>query len=118
MLDARKERSLKVFAVWEPILFTDLSPPSTWALRRLHDPRVAQDRDREHLVAKQMAADARPPQPEHECCTSKGILWDLVAVYPKGVLWTDRMPPAIMFDGPVIDVEEALAKSLTELSSK
>jgi hypothetical protein len=65
-----------------------------------------------------MAADARPPQPEHECCTSKGILWDLVAVYPKGVLWTDRMPPAIMFDGPVIDVEEALAKSLTELSSK
>ena len=118
MLEARKELPLKVFAVWEPILVTDVWPPATWALGRLHAPRVAQYWDRERLVAKQMAADARPPQPAQECCTSDGILWDLVAVYPKGVLWTDRMPPAIMFDGPVVDVKDALARSLTDLASK
>lgn len=103
---------IRVFGVWEPILKTDFSPPMSWALGRLHDRRVTQYWDKGHVLAKQMAADARPPQPEPECCTSKSILWDLIAVYPKGAMWTEQMPPAVVFDGPVVDVMTAVESAL------
>lgn len=59
-----------------------------------------------------MAADARPPQPEQECCTESGTLWDLVAVYPRGARWDNRMPPASVFNGPVVDVTDAVKAAL------
>jgi hypothetical protein len=93
-----------VFAIWQPMLPTDLAPPITFVLARLSDHRVSQYWDPEHLLAKRLEADARSPQPEQECCTRSGVLWDLAAVYPKGVTWTDRMPPATVFNGPVVDV--------------
>jgi len=97
-----------VFVVWEPILSTDWSPPSTFALHRIRDERARQYWDPEHLIAKKLAADRRAPQPEEECCEQSGILWDLVAVYPRGVVWTDRLPAAVLFNGPVVDVKEDL----------
>ncbi len=87
----------------------------TSVLGRLADGRVRQYWDPDHLVAKQLKADARSPQPSQDCCTRSGILWDLAAVYPKGLSWTDRMPTATVFNGPVVDVtaeiESAIAKS-------
>ena len=59
-----------------------------------------------------MAADARAPQPDHECCTQDGIIWDLAAVYPPGVKWTDRMPPASVFNGPVVDIASQIEAAL------
>jgi hypothetical protein len=70
--------------VWEPIRPTDWSPPSTFALNRVTDSRARQYGDPDHLIAKKLAADRRAPQPEEECCVRSGILWDLVAVHPKG----------------------------------
>lgn len=103
---------MRVFIVWEPILATDFGSPTTSVLRRAPDRRVGQYWDPEHLLAKQMAADARPPQPKQECCTQSGNLWDLVAVYPKGARWDDRMPPATVFNGPVVDVTDAIKAAL------
>lgn len=60
-----------------------------------------------------VAADAREPQPEPECCTRDGILWDLIAIYPSGVTCTDRLPPAPTFNGPVVDVTGSLEEALT-----
>jgi hypothetical protein len=93
-----------VFVVWQPMLPTDLAPPITAVLRRVSDSRARQYWDRDHLLAKRMAADARSPQPEQECCQRNGILWDLAAVYPKGATWDDRMPVATVFNGPVADL--------------
>ncbi len=98
--------------VWEPILPTDWAAPTTFALHRMKDRRAQQYWDPNHLVARKLAADARSPQPAHECCDQSGVLWDLAAVYPKGVLWGDRMPVATVFNGPVSDVKSAIESAL------
>jgi hypothetical protein len=76
---------------------------------------VQQYWDPRHVIATQIKKDARPPQPEQDCCVRSGILWDLAAVYPAGALWSDRMPTATMFNGPVVDgiaaIEEALGRA-------
>lgn len=77
------------------------------------DGRARQYWDPNHVVAKKLAADRRAPQPEEECCERSGILWDLVAVYPRGATWNDRVPVAVLFNGPVVDVKADLESSLT-----
>ncbi|SRR6266699_1878996 len=42
LLESQSDSHLRVFVIWEPVLATDLSAPSTVALRRIHDPRVKQ----------------------------------------------------------------------------
>ena len=95
------------------MLPTDVLPPMTGVLHRIDDRRVRQCWDPAHLVAERMKADARPPQPEQECCVRSGILWDLAAVYPAGQSWGDRMPAAVHFNGPVADVVGAVTAALT-----
>ena len=102
-----------MFVVWEPILSTDWSPPSTFAMHLIRDVRARQYWDPDHVVSKRLAADRRAPQPEEECCERSGILWDLVAVYPPGATWNDRMPTAVLFNGPVVDVKADIESSLT-----
>jgi hypothetical protein len=107
-----------VFVIWEPILPTDWSPPSTFALHRIGDSRARQFWDPDHIVSKKLAADARPPQPQHDCCDQSDTLWDLVAVYPTGAMWSDRIPPAIVFNGPVIDRRNEMETALRSSSSR
>ena len=59
-----------------------------------------------------MQKDARAPQPEQDCCIRSSILWDLAAVYPPGSIWSDRMPAATVFNGPVVDVTEAVQDAI------
>ena len=105
---------MRVFVVWEPILASDFMAPTTGALRRISDTRARHFWDEDHALAKVMKRDARPPQPTPSCCESEGTLWDLAAVYPKGVRWDATLPPAVVFDGPVLSVadkiEEAIGK--------
>ena len=102
-----------MFVVWEPILSTDWSPPSTFAMNLISDGRARQYWDPAHAVSKRLAADRRAPQPEEECCERSGVLWDLVAVYPRGAIWNDRMPVAVLFNGPVVDVKADIESALT-----
>jgi hypothetical protein len=94
------------------MLPTDLSAPTTRTLARLSDKRVRQYYDADHLLAKRLKLDAQPPQPVPDCCTRKGILWDLMAIYPAGPTWSDRIPVAAVFNGPVVDVIDALKTAL------
>jgi hypothetical protein len=101
-----------VFAVWEPMLPTDRSAPTSGTLARLSDQRVRQYYDADHLFAKRLKADARPPQPVPDCCTREEIFWDLIAVYPTGAQWTDKLPVATFFNGPVVDAIDGLKTAL------
>jgi hypothetical protein len=94
------------------MLLTDWSAPSSSVLRRLSDGRVQQYWDPNHVLATQMKRDARPPQPVEDCCVRSDILWDLAAVYPPGSVWSDRMPTAVVFNGPVVDVIDAIEETL------
>lgn len=85
---------------------TDWGPPSTAALARASDPRVAQFWDKNRLVSKSMG--------EHD----KGsVMWDYVAVYPRGAVWHQRPPEALYTGRPVARVVEparnAIARALT-----
>ena len=114
MLSGNASANVRVYTVWEPILVTDLAPPITSVLRRLADERVQQYWDARHALSEQMKKDARPPQPTEDCCVRRGHLWDLAAVYPPGVTWTDRMPTATVFNGPVVDITDQLARALSD----
>jgi hypothetical protein len=108
-----------VFAVWEPILPTDYSSPSTGVLARLSDPRVAQCWDKNHLFAEQLARRLKsdPNHPRPRCCDESGIDWDEVAVYRQNVLWDDELPRAVFLDGPVVHAL-GFTNAVTELLSK
>jgi hypothetical protein len=110
---------IRVFAVWEPILPTDYSSPSTGVLARLSDPRVAQYWDKSHLFAEQLARRLKsdPNHPRPRCCDESGIDWDEVAVYRQDVHWDDQLPRAVFLDGPIVHAL-GFANAVTELLSR
>jgi hypothetical protein len=101
LLEQHPAANLRVFAVWEPVLFQDWQRPSTAALARLSDPRVTQFWDHGHALANQIARDAAASKDHPNCCEHKEILFDLVALYPRGAKWSDRLPHPDVFDGPI-----------------
>ena len=107
-----------MFAVWEPILPTDFSSPGTAVLSRLSDSRVAQYWDKNHLfgeeLARKLGTDASQPRPN--CCTSKGVPWDEIAVYDQNARWDTQLPRSVFLNGPVVD-SLAFSKIVTELLS-
>jgi hypothetical protein len=96
-------RRVRAFVIWEPVLATDWGAPSTAALNRISDTRVAQYWDKGRLVSKFMG--------EHD---KRTIVWDHIAVYPPGAIWNHT--PPMFADGPVVQVlqaaREAIAKAL------
>jgi hypothetical protein len=100
------------------MLATDWGTPTAWTLGRLRDPRVRQFWDEDHAMATRMAQDARELQPVPDCCEQSGILWDLAAVYPPGVRWNGKLPPAIVFNGPVLDVASSIESILSQASPR
>jgi hypothetical protein len=64
--------------------------------------------DKDHLIARQLDQQLFTSQPS--CCRHAGILWDVVALYPKGVQWGGSQP--VFIDGAVVKVEMELAKQV------
>jgi hypothetical protein len=114
VLSRNSSARVRVYAVWEPILITDLARPISAVLHRMADPRVRQYWDRGHLLSDRMNKDARPPQPAPECCERRGYLFDVAAVYQPGATWTDRLPTATVFNGAVIDIADQLGAALKQ----
>jgi hypothetical protein len=94
------------------MLATDWQSPTSGVLARLKDTRARQYWDPRHQVALRLAADARAPQPKQACCLRNNILWDLAALYPPGGEWTDALPPAVFFNGPVVKRKSELETAL------
>ena len=97
--------------VWEPILPSDWSRPTRPVMARVPDRRVIQFWDKDHLIAKQLDNQLHTRQPN--CCSHSGILWDLVAVYPRGTKWGESEP--LYIDGPVFKVETELQNQILKL---
>jgi len=93
MLREMKGQDVRVFAVWEPVLTTDFTAPSTSALARLPDLRVAQYWDGKRELSHVLG--------EHNRST---VVWDYIAVYEPGTLWQDAPPKPVYSDHPVRDV--------------
>ena len=93
---------MRAFVVWEPVLPTDWSSPSTAALRRISDSRAAQFWDERRLISHAMGEHNR-----------RSIVWDYIAVYPAGAIWNERPPQALYSGGPVVDVTEPARSALS-----
>ena len=107
---------LRVLVVWEPILPTDFTSPSSSSLGRIPDQRAIQFWDPNHLVAQDLnrRASAKPPQTKPDCCLSRGFYWDDVILYSPHALWHDDPSPAFL-DGPVVHVIPALESALRDI---
>ena len=86
-------KPVRIFVVWEPVLFTDWSSPSTATLGRLANSRAAQFWDKGRLISHSMG--------EHD---RGSVVWDYIAVYPTGAVWEARPPQPLYDGGPVIRV--------------
>jgi hypothetical protein len=93
MLREINSQDVRVFVIWEPVLATDFSAPSTSALARIPDPRVAQYWDRKRALSHLLG--------EHDRAS---VVWDYIAVYAPGTLWQDAPPKPVYSDHPVRDV--------------
>jgi hypothetical protein len=101
LLETQTDLHLRVFVVWEPVLATDLSAPSTVALRRIHDPRVKQYWDRNRVLSHAMGEHDRP-----------SVVWDYIAVYKPEQVWINA-PPQPKFTGrPVVRFIDGTRKAL------
>lgn len=100
-------KSARVLVIWEPVVDTDVGPPSAAETARLGDRRVRQFWDAGHAVSSALLPTLRASLPPAELAVLDGpdgapVVWDFVAVYPPGARWTTP-PPAPDFHGyPVV----------------
>ncbi len=107
LLESQSDSHLRVFVIWEPVLATDLSAPSTVALRRIHDLRVKQYWDSKRVLSHAMGEHDRP-----------SVVWDYIAVYKPEQTWTDA-PPRPEFTGrPVVRSIEGTRRALNTIYSE
>ncbi len=90
MLNEMNNNDIRVFVVWEPVLPTDLAPPSTAALARVPDRRVTQYWDGKRALSRLMG--------EHDRAS---VVWDYIAVFEPGATWQDAPPKPVFSDHPV-----------------
>lgn len=102
VLKRHPDSRIVVFAVWEPMLSTDWSKPGTSALQRLSDSRVQQFWDVDHTMAAALAVTEEATQLHPSCCKRSGVLWDLIAAYPAGPVWSNTVPRPVFFDGTMV----------------
>ena len=98
---------VRALVVWEPVLLTDWAAPSTATLDRISDLGASQFWDRRRLISRSLG--------EHNRRT---IVWDYVAVYGAGTLWTDQPPPPLYKGGPVVRVMNRCVRRLHKLQRR
>jgi len=113
---------LSIFVVWQPVIKTDLGPPTTRTLARISDPRAVQFWDPHRLVSAALlqAVRAVPWRLEPDL-TRSPIVWDFVGVYPAGTQWKGDIPFPAYLTLPVarqIDGVRQALRTLAEHSLK
>jgi hypothetical protein len=106
-LEDYRDAPVRVLVVWEPILASDIAPPTTGTLARIADRRAMQFWD-EHRVASQEIARAiaagqtRLPLGYRHPLRSDTTIWDFVAVFPAGSRWDGALPVPDFHGDPVV----------------
>jgi hypothetical protein len=101
MLQQFPGKPVRVFVVWEPVLFTDWARPSTANLARIPDPRAAQFWDRGRLISHSMGEHSR-----------KTVEWDVISIFTPGQLWQDRPPKPFFRGRTVVSAQDEARQAL------
>src|SRR5262245_19441670 len=97
----------RVFIVWEPVLASDLVPPTTGTLARVSDPRAAQYWDPDRAVSQLLIAVGRAnpdwvrPEDRERLADDDFIIWDTVVTFPPGSRWESAPPAPASYGAPV-----------------
>ena len=117
------DEPLAVFVVWEPILATDVAPPTSRTLGLMPDKRAWQIWDKDHLMSDAMREAMRafptaiPLERRRTGGKAEGLLWDAVAVFPAGARWEQTLPAPAYLDGIVIEVMKDFEETLRRLTA-
>jgi hypothetical protein len=116
-----KDKKLTVFVIWEPVLGSDIGPPSDENLARVNDPRVKQFWDPELLVSDQFMAMAKAhpekiPDEYKKELAKRDLIWDAVLVFNPGVRWDAELPYPDYSGGPVVDITEPFSQHLKTIT--
>ena len=87
---------LRVLVVWEPVIFSDIAPPTNFALARITDSRAVQFWDHGLTLSRAIRGGASDDDGV--------IVWDYVAVFPAGARWEAAPPDPLFSGGTVVDV--------------
>lgn len=120
LLEQLPDAPLRVHVVWEPVLRTDIAPPTNRVLGLLDDRRVIQYWDPDLVVSADMvrSANENPSRYGLEEAFPPGfVAWDLMAVFGKSARWDKDLPPPAYYEGPVVQaIDGAREAILKELS--
>src|SRR5688572_24001977 len=100
-------KPIRVLVVWEPVISTDLAPPTTGILSRVSDRRAQQYWDRDRLLSKAMGEK-----------DESSIVWDIALVYPPNTRWEERPPAPLFKDRPVVRVVAGITQALEQAFSQ
>lgn len=102
---------LRLLVVWEPVIATDVAPPTTSVLARISDGRARQFFDEGRIVSREILRSilADPDRrPEEHHLDEDSIVWDYVALFPPGVLWEGAAPAPAFEGAPVVEAAAEL----------
>lgn len=116
LLARHPEAKVRVLVIWLPVIWTDRGPPKEKVRRPLQDPRVIEFWD-PHLWASprmmERAARMLRAQGEEPEFGPDDVAWDVIGLFPAGVVWEDPFPEPTWYEGPVADVLDPVDEFLS-----
>lgn len=103
---------LRVLVVWEPVLATDVAPPTNRVLARVLDRRAVQFWDEDRLISREILRASPSGAASDPDAEDGEIVWDYVAIHPAGSRWEGGPPPPDFEGGTVVEVIEEVRSRL------
>ena len=117
LLQEMPGRPVRVFAVWEPVLPTDIGPPTRSVTSRMKDARVEQYWDPGRLLSGRILAASHTVPAFAIFSGQLQAAWDLAAVYPPGSTWPSGAVPTPVYCGnPVAESIDSLRARIATTS--
>lgn len=103
--------------VWEPVLKTDVVPPTSSGLALVPDSRAAQYWDPGLVLSKDLVRSVNEDPARYgreETLPPAFIAWDVVAVFDATARWNRDIPVPAYYGGPVVHSIDDARKSIAE----
>jgi len=110
-LDTLPGSEVRVFAIWLPVLPTDIAPPTSGVMALLHDTRARQYWDESRLLSSEFVRMRGGGSGSDD----REIVWDDVAVFAPGDRWTSTLPAPLFDGGNVVDVAPEVRRHLAKI---
>ena len=97
LLESRPDLDVRVFVIWEPVIVTDIAPPTSGTLARIPDARVAQFWDEGRVVSAEIVRSVRADPARYGLADELDddtIVWDTVVLIPPAAAMGGRVSGA------------------------